>query len=45
MTKANVKIIINGGVNQIIPRAERTTQYIYTKDGKTVIVNDIKIKK
>lgn len=45
MTKANVKIIINGGVNQITPKAEMVTQYIYTKDGKTVIVNDIKIKK
>lgn len=41
------KVVINisGGVNQIIPNADKVTQTIFTEDGKTVIINQIKTKK
>lgn len=45
MAQGKTTINIYGGAIQVILNTEEVTQHVYTKDGKTVIVNKIKSKK
>ena len=40
---SKTEINIYGGAIQVIPDATEVTQHIYAKDGKTVMVSNIKI--
>ena len=43
MVKSNVEINIYGGINQVLPNVKEVEQHIYTKDGKTTIINKFKV--
>lgn len=42
MTKNNIEINIYGGNVQVLPNVKEVEQNIYTKDGKTTIINKFK---
>ena len=43
MTKSNIEINIYGGNVQVLPNVKEVEQNIYTKDGKTTIINKFKV--
>lgn len=43
MTKNNIEINIYGGNVQVLPDVKEVEQNIYTKDGKTTIINKFKV--
>ena len=43
MTKNHIEINIYGGNVQVLPDVKEVEQNIYTKDGKTTIINKFKV--
>ena len=43
MNKNNIEINIYGGNVQVMPNVKEVEQKIYTRDGKTTIINKLKV--